>query len=112
VLTSLDQSDLAAAGVAGSSHDQVERLTLLAREAGLDGVVCSGAEVKSVRKLWPKGFLVVPGVRPPGGHAGDQKRIVSPREAIDQGASIIVVGRPITQADHPDMAARAIEATL
>lgn len=112
VLTSLDQSDLAAAGVAGSSHDQVERLTQLAREAGLDGVVCSGAEVKSVRKLWPKGFLVVPGVRPPGGHAGDQKRVVSPREAIDQGASIIVVGRPITQADHPDMAARAIEATL
>ena len=71
----------------------------LAREAGLDGVVCSGAEVKAVRRLWPQGFLVVPGVRPAGGEAGDQKRVVTPRQALDAGASILVVGRPITRAE-------------
>lgn len=112
VLTSLDSNDLASTGVAGDPHVQVERLALLAKEAGLDGIVCSGSEVKSVRKLWPKGFFVVPGVRPSNGNAADQKRVVTPREALDAGASILVIGRPITQADHPDMAARAIEATL
>lgn len=112
VLTSLDDEDLGAIGVAGDSHAQVERLTGLAREAGLDGVVCSGAEVKAARKLWPDGFFVVPGVRPPQAGAGDQKRVVTPRQALDNGASILVVGRPITQAEDPDQAARAIAATL
>jgi orotidine-5'-phosphate decarboxylase len=112
VLTSLDQNDLAAAGVAGDPHEQVLRLTALARDAGLDGVVCSGAEVKAAHKLWPNGFFVVPGVRPANGNAGDQKRVVTPRQALDDGASILVVGRPITQADDPDAAVRAIEATL
>ena len=112
VLTSLDGSDLAAIGVGGDPHAQVERLTLLAKEAGLDGVVCSGAEVRAMHKLWPKGFFVVPGVRPADGHVGDQKRVVTPREALDAGASILVVGRPITQASDPHGAARAIEATL
>jgi orotidine-5'-phosphate decarboxylase len=112
VLTSLDASDLESVGVTGSPYDQVLRLTAAAREAGLDGVVCSGNEVKAVHKLWPHGFFVVPGVRPAGGLVGDQKRIVTPRAALDAGASILVVGRPITQASDPDAAVRAIEATL
>ena len=112
VLTSLDQSDLAAAGVTGDPHEQVLRLTESAREAGLDGVVCSGNEVKAAHKLWPQGFFVVPGVRPANGLVADQKRVVTPRAALDAGASILVVGRPITQADDPDAAVRAIEATL
>jgi orotidine-5'-phosphate decarboxylase len=112
VLTSLDQSDLAAIGYQGDSHDQVARLTLLAKEAGLDGVVCSGNEVAAAKALWPHGFFVVPGVRPAGGPAGDQKRVVTPRQALDSGASILVIGRPITQAEDPDAAARAIDATL
>ncbi|MBA3898067.1 MAG: orotidine-5'-phosphate decarboxylase [Sphingomonadaceae bacterium] len=112
VLTSLDASDLAAAGVTGSPHDQVLRLTAAAREAGLDGVVCSGDEVAAAHKLWPEGFFVVPGVRPANSDASDQKRIVTPRQALDDGASILVVGRPITLAGDPDQAVRAIEATL
>ena len=112
MLTSLDAQDLAATGIGGSAHDQVLRLTDLAAEAGLDGIVCSGAEVAAARERWPAGFLVVPGVRPAGGPAGDQKRTVTPREALDAGASILVIGRPITAADDPDAAARAIAATL
>jgi orotidine-5'-phosphate decarboxylase len=112
VLTSLDGSDLESIGVAGDPHAQVQRLTALAREAGLDGVVCSGNEVAAAKKSWPDGFFVVPGVRPADSHVGDQKRVMTPRKALDAGASILVVGRPITQAEDPDLAARAIEATL
>lgn len=112
VLTSLDSSDLNGIGVPGSPHDQVERLTLLAKESGLDGVVCSGNEVAAAKKLWPGGFFVVPGVRPADGPVGDQKRVVTPRQALDNGASILVIGRPITAATDPDAAARAIDATL
>jgi orotidine-5'-phosphate decarboxylase len=112
VLTSLDGDDLASIGLDADPHAQVERLTVLAREAGLDGVVCSGNEVAAAKKLWPGGFFVVPGVRPADGPAGDQKRVMTPRKALDAGASILVVGRPITQAQDPDLAARAIEATL
>ena len=112
VLTSLDGDDLRSIGLGEDPHEQVERLTLLAKEAGLDGVVCSGNEVRAAKKLWPRGFFVVPGVRPAQGAVGDQKRVVTPRQALDSGASIIVIGRPITQAEHPGEAARAIEATL
>jgi orotidine-5'-phosphate decarboxylase len=112
VLTSLDEDDLEAIGIAGDAHAQVARLTMLAREAGLDGLVCSGNEVAAAKALWPDGFFVVPGVRLAEGHAGDQKRVMTPRKALDAGASILVVGRPITQAPDPDVAARAIEATL
>jgi orotidine-5'-phosphate decarboxylase len=112
MLTSLDASDLAATGIGDSAHDHVLRLTDLAHEAGIDGIVCSGAEVAAARKAWPKGFFVVPGVRPADGPAGDQKRVVTPRAALDAGASILVIGRPITQAEDPDAAARAIGATL
>jgi orotidine-5'-phosphate decarboxylase len=112
VLTSLDGSDLHSIGLAADPHKQVERLTALAREAGLDGVVCSGNEVAAAKAIWPDGFFVVPGVRPANGETGDQKRVMTPREALDNGASILVIGRPITLADDPDKAARAIEATL
>jgi orotidine-5'-phosphate decarboxylase len=112
LLTSLDGEDLRSVGLDGDPHGQVERLTTLAREAGLDGVVCSGNEVAAAHKLWPDGFLVVPGVRPADGHSGDQKRVVTPRAALDAGASVLVIGRPITLAEDPDVAARAIEATL
>ena len=118
VLTSLDGDDLTSIGVAADTHAQVGRLTLLAREAGLDGVVCSGNEVKAAKKLWPQGFFVVPGIRPAAGNGmavnghADQKRVMTPRQALDQGASILVIGRPITDAEDPDTAARAIEATL
>ena len=77
-----------------------------------NGIVCSGAEVAAAKAIWPKGFFVVPGVRLPDGQIGDQKRVVTPRQALDAGASILVVGRPITQAEDPDTAARAIGATL
>ena len=112
VLTSLDQTDLAAAGVKGSPADQVARLAELARSAGLDGIVCSGEEIGAARNAWPEGFFVVPGVRPSDGGAADQKRVVTPRAAIDGGASILVIGRPITDADDPAAAMRAIAATL
>jgi orotidine-5'-phosphate decarboxylase len=112
MLTSLDAEDLAATGVQGSAHDQVVRLAELSREAGLDGIVCSGAEVAAAKAAWPKGFFVVPGVRPADAHAADQKRVVTPRAALDAGASVLIVGRPITQAEDPDAAARAIGATL
>lgn len=112
VLTSLDGEDLQSIGLPADPHEQVARLTSLAREAGLDGVVCSGAEVKAAHKLWPGGFFVVPGVRPQNGNAADQKRVVTPRQALNDGASILVIGRPITAAEDPDQAARAIEATL
>lgn len=112
VLTSLDAGDLASIGVDDGEHAQVERLTALAHEAGLDGVVCSGFEVAAAKKIWRDGFFVVPGVRPAGGTLGDQKRVMTPRQALDNGASILVIGRPITRADDPDAAARAIAATL
>jgi orotidine-5'-phosphate decarboxylase len=112
VLTSLDENDLAAAGVNGSPHDQVERLAALARSAGLDGIVCSGNEVKAARKDWGNGFFVVPGIRPAEGDSGDQKRVMTPRAAIDAGASMLVIGRPITGAADPAEALRAIAATL
>lgn len=112
VLTSLDEEDLHSTGIAGDTHDHALRLTELAREAGLDGIVCSGREVAAARRAWPQGFFVVPGVRPLNGQAGDQKRVITPRAALDNGASILVIGRPITQAADPDQAAREIEATL
>ncbi|MDG2532913.1 orotidine-5'-phosphate decarboxylase [Sphingomonas sp. HITSZ_GF] len=112
MLTSLDDSDLTSIGLKPDPHEQVMRLTELARSAGVDGIVCSGNEVAAAKKLWHDGFFVIPGVRPANGVIGDQKRVVTPRAALDAGASILVVGRPITQAADPDLAAREIEATL
>jgi orotidine-5'-phosphate decarboxylase len=111
LLTSLDERDLMRTGVEGNAHDQVMRLAELAQAAGLDGIVCSGHEVRAVHKRWKDGFFVVPGLRMNGNHA-DQKRVVTPRQARDDGASVLVVGRPISRAEDPVEAARAIEATL
>ena len=117
MLTSLDERDLARTGVSGSAHDQVMRLAELAEASGLDGIVCSGQEVGHVKKQWKNGFFVVPGLLPAGSAANkalgdDQKRVVTPRQARDDGASVLVIGRPISRADDPVAAARAIEATL
>ncbi|MDP9163240.1 MAG: orotidine-5'-phosphate decarboxylase [Pseudomonadota bacterium] len=112
VLTSLDRADLGSIGVAGDPNAQVERLAALAREAGLDGIVCSGQEVAAVRKAWPGGFFVVPGIRPEDAATADQKRVMTPRAAMDAGASILVVGRPVTAAEDPAAALRAIEGSL
>ena len=115
VLTSLDEQDLARTGISGTPHDQALRLAELAQSAGLDGIVCSGQEVAAVHRQWKNGFFVVPGLRPAeanGSALGDQKRTVTPREARDGGASVLVIGRPISRAEDPVAAVRAIEATL
>jgi orotidine-5'-phosphate decarboxylase len=112
VLTSLDESDLAAAGVSGSPAEQVARLAKLARDSGVDGIVCSGAEVAAARAAWPDGFFVVPGVRPAGADVGDQKRVVTPAQALADGASVLVIGRPITDAADPAKAIVDIASSL
>ncbi|HJQ60785.1 MAG TPA: orotidine-5'-phosphate decarboxylase [Vineibacter sp.] len=109
VLTSLDDSDLAATGVNGESSDQARRLALLARDSGLDGVICSPHEIETLRRECGRDFvLMVPGIRPQGSASGDQKRVMTPRQAIERGASHLVVGRPIAQAPDPRAAAEAI----
>ena len=112
VLTSLDGDDLASIGVKADNHSQVERLAALAKDAGLDGIVCSGNEVAAVRRKWKDGFFVVPGIRPANSQLGDQKRVMTPRGAIDAGASILVIGRPVTGAADPAIALREIAGTL
>lgn len=112
VLTSLDSDDLASIGVKADNHAQVERLAALAKDAGLDGIVCSGDEVAAVRRKWKDGFFVVPGIRPANAQLGDQKRVMTPRAAIDAGASILVIGRPVTGAPDPAIALREIAGTL
>ena len=112
MLTSLDERDLMRTGIAGCAHDQVMRLAELAEAAGLDGIVCSGHEVGAVHKQWKDGFFVVPGLRLAGSNHADQKRVVTPRQARDDGAGVLVVGRPISRAEDPVAAAREIEATL
>ncbi|MXP24875.1 orotidine-5'-phosphate decarboxylase [Altererythrobacter indicus] len=112
MLTSLDQNDLINTGIGGTPHDHVMRLAELAEKSGLDGIVCSGQEISAVHKQWKHGFHVVPGLRLASHATGDQKRTVTPREARDNGASVLVVGRPISRAEDPAAAAREIEATL
>jgi orotidine-5'-phosphate decarboxylase len=109
VLTSLDGSDLHATGVGGTPSDQARRLALLARDSGLDGAICSPHEIASLRReCGPDFVLMVPGIRPAGSASGDQKRVMTPRQAVDLGASHLVVGRPIAQAADPRAAAEAI----
>ena len=112
VLTSLDDDDLGELGVDAGAGAQVGRLTRLAREAGLGGVVCSGREVGSLKAGWPDGAFVVPGVRPQGAEAGDQKRAVTPARALADGATVLVIGRPITGAEDPAAAARTVAESL
>ncbi len=109
VLTSLDAAALGEVGLSGSPREAALRLALLARESGLDGVVCSPGEIEAIRSACgPEFLLVVPGIRPAGSDAGDQKRIATPALAARAGADLLVIGRPITGAPDPAAAARAI----
>ena len=109
VLTSMDQEQLGAIGLDRLPAHQVELLARMGLEAGIRGFVCSPQEVASLRALTgPEGVLVIPGIRPAGAAAGDQKRIATPADALRHGASYLVVGRPITQAEDPAEAAEAI----
>jgi orotidine-5'-phosphate decarboxylase len=102
VLTSLAQSDLAATGITDGIEDQVRRLAQLARSAGVDGVVASPQEIEVIKTACGPDFLVVtPGVRPKTAQADDQKRVLTPGEAIRKGADYIVVGRPVTEVPDP-----------
>lgn len=112
VLTSLDDADLVAIGVDDATAAQVARLAALTRGAGLDGVVASPHETAALRSAWPDSLLVIPGVRPAGSAVGDQKRVMTPREARAAGASVLVIGRPITAAGDPAVAAAAIARDL
>lgn len=109
VLTSTDDAGLAEIGVGASSAQQVERLASLARQAGVQGVVCSPLEAALMRELLgPEALVVTPGVRPAGADAGDQARVATPRQAVEAGASHLVIGRPITGAAEPGAAVEAI----
>ena len=114
VLTSMDASELAGTGITAFPADQVLRLAKLAKKSGVDGMVCSAEEVAMLRReIGPDTLLVIPGIRPAGSatHAAfgnDQKRIATPAQAIADGASMLVVGRPITRATDPVAAAQAI----
>jgi orotidine-5'-phosphate decarboxylase len=113
VLTSLEAADLAGMGIAGSPLEQVVRLAKLTKESGVDGVVCSPLEIEAVRAACGPDFLIVtPGVRPAGGSLDDQKRIMTPERALAAGADLLVIGRPITGAADPAVAAQAIAADL
>jgi orotidine-5'-phosphate decarboxylase len=113
VLTSMDQSQVAAVGVERTPAAQVELLARMGLSAGINGFVCSPQEVATLRAIaGPEAVLVIPGIRPAGGEVGDQKRVATPADALRQGASYLVVGRPITQAADPAAAAKAILAEM
>ncbi len=113
VLTSMDAGDLAAVGQQADSKQQVLKLAGLAKQNGLDGVICSPEEVALLRKeLGPDFILMVPGIRPSWAAAGDQKRVMTPKEAMTAGATYLVIGRPITGAENPVDAARRVTAEL
>lgn len=107
ILTSHDDHDLRAVGLNETAADAVRRLARLAQDAGLDGVVCSPREIELVRQECGRDFLLVtPGIRPLSADVGDQKRVMTPRDALQAGADYLVVGRPITGAPDPAQAAR------
>jgi orotidine-5'-phosphate decarboxylase len=113
ILTSYDESDVAEAGYAGGVVDLVESKSAQARDIGIDGIVCAAVEAARVRGVvGPDRLIVTPGVRPAGADHGDQKRVVTPREARAAGVDHVVVGRPITHAADPRAIARAIVADL
>src|SRR5262249_8553673 len=113
ILTSLDSNELAEIGMAANVGRQVERLGLLAAKAGLRGLVCSPLEIAGLREILPAGMeLVTPGIRSPDSKQDDQKRTLSPREALAAGANWLVVGRPIYAAENPRTAAESILAAL
>ncbi len=114
ILTSIDQQTLnLEIRVPGSVEDQVVHLAKLAKECGLDGVVASPLEIEAIRVACGSDFMIVtPGVRPAGSYAADQKRVMTPAEAVKKGADYLVIGRPITSAPDPVEAARVIAAEM
>lgn len=102
VLTSMEQSDLADIGLDVAPQQQVERLARLSKKSGMDGVVSSAQEIGLIKNLCGNDFLTVsPGIRPAGSATGDQRRIMTPKQAVDAGGDYMVIGRPITQATNP-----------
>lgn len=113
ILTSMDAGDLAAVGIAGSPEDNVLRLASLARHCGLDGVVCSPRETAALHARFGRDFLLVtPGIRPAGAATDDQRRVMTPAQAVSNGASYLVIGRPVTQADDPIGVLRTLNSEL
>lgn len=113
VLTSMDQSDLIELGITLTPAEQVKRLATLTKESGLDGVVCSSHEAAELKSLLGDSFkLITPGIRPAGSDAGDQRRIKTPKQAMDSGSDYLVIGRPITQAEDPVAVLNEINASL
>ena len=113
VLTSMDQSQLSGVIDNVTPEQQVLRLASLTAQAGLDGVVCSAKEAVMLRNEIGEDFLLVtPGIRPKGSDAGDQKRVMTPPEAIDSGVSYLVMGRPITQASDPMDVLKQVNASI
>lgn len=113
VLTSMEQVDLAGIGINLAPEQHVLRLATLTKNAGLDGVVCSAQEASVLKQHLGSSFkLVTPGIRPVGADVGDQKRIMTPVEALEAGSDYLVIGRPITQANHPAQVLAEINASL
>jgi orotidine-5'-phosphate decarboxylase len=113
VLTSLGDADLAEVGVDAAANDHALRLAVLAKESGLDGVVCSPREAARIRaECGPNFKLITPGVRPDWAATNDQKRIMTPEQAVAEGADYLVIGRPITASDDPAAAAQRIVTAL
>ncbi len=113
MLTSLSDEDLPSVGLTPPVGEQVLRLASLTQQCGLDGVVCSAHEIATLRReLGPDFQLIVPGIRPEGSATGDQRRVMGPAQARDAGASVLVIGRPITAATDPARAAREIAQSL
>ncbi|BFT30417.1 orotidine-5'-phosphate decarboxylase [Alteromonas sp. D210916BOD_24] len=113
VLTSMDEVQLSDVVSGVTPEQQVLRLAALTEKAGLDGIVCSAQEAKALRETHQDNFLLVtPGIRPVGTEAGDQKRVMTPPDAIESGVSYLVMGRPITQADDPIAVLKAVNASI
>lgn len=113
VLTSIDAQTLDSVGQGNDPKEQVKRLALLAKKGGCDGVVCSSHEIEIIRDACGDDFItMVPGIRPAGADIGDQKRIMTPSEAVNKGATHLVIGRPITKADNPTQTAQDIIESL
>ncbi len=113
VLTSMEQQDLAGIGLDVTPQQQVERLAKLTQNSGLDGVVCSAQEAQSLKQLCGSGFqLITPGIRPSFAQQGDQRRVMTPEQAMKAGVDYMVIGRPITQAKDPIEALTLIEQEL
>ena len=112
VLTSMEREDLAGIGLDLEPQAQVLRLAGLAAQAGLDGLVCSAQEAQALKLAYPALQLVTPGIRPAGSAQDDQRRILTPRQALDVGSDYLVIGRPISQAANPAQALAAVVAEL